>query len=496
MHARLPTVLVAALALQACAGLGPADVSVPMAAPARYPDDAGAGDSSGPAAVAVGWQDYYADPRLRALIAAALASNPDMRIALLRVDEARAALGIARARQFPAVALGAQASTSRLPGELSVTGRPMITRDNEVAVTMSGWELDLWGRVRSLKQAALENYLASDAARRAVGLALVAQVADSYLQLREFDERLALALNTVASRSETYRIFRRRYEVGAVAELDLIQVSTLLSQAQALAAQLAQARALQAHALAQLVGGTQDTAPPTGPFDDGVVLMALGPGLPSALLEARPDIAAAMHRLHSAHADIDAARAALYPRISLTAAVGTASAELDGLFRAGSRAWTFAPAVALPLFDGGANRAGLELARTRRELALADYDKTVQGAFREVSDALASGRALAEQVSYVQATLTAQQRRAHLATLRYNNGATAYFEVLDAQRDLLAAEQELVQTRRALLSSQVALYAALGGGSVGSGASATPPPSTRPYTTPSTTPATTPPTPP
>jgi multidrug efflux system outer membrane protein len=459
-------ILALAAWLAGCAPLDQGGARTPAPVPAAWPADAAA--AAGPAAASVGWQDYYVAPGLRALIRQALLHNTDLRTAVLRVDEARAAFGITRAQQFPAIGLGAAGTVSRVPADLSVTGQPLVSRDYQVALQMNAWELDLWGRVRSLKASALESWLASDAARRAVSLALIAQVADGYLQLRELDERLALARSTIASRAASYKIFQRRYEVGAIAQLDVLQVGTLLTQAEALAAQLEQARALQAHALVQLTGASADQLAAAAPYDDSLVLAPLGAGLPSALLATRPDIAAAEHQLRATRADVDAARAAFYPRISLTAGAGTASAALEGLFKSGSRAWTFAPAVALPLLDGGRNRASLALADVRRELAVVSYDRAVQTAFREVSDALASRRWLARQVDAVQATVTAQHRRAYLATLRYDNGATAYFEVLDAQRDLLAAEQQLVQTRRLLLSSQVALYAALGGGSFAS----------------------------
>lgn len=465
MHLLFRGLFVLAFGLAGCAQMEQGGATLP--APLHYPVDAGA--TAGPAAASIGWQDYYPDPRLRALIARALLHNTDLRTALLRVAEARAAYGITRAQQFPAIGLAAAGTVSRVPADLSLTGQPLVSRDYQVGLQVNAWELDLWGRVRSLKATALENWLATDAARRAVTLALIAQVADGYLQLRELDERLALARSTIASRAASYRIFQRRFEVGAIAQLDVIQVATLLAQAEALATQLEQARALQAHALVQLTGAPLDQLPAAAPYDDALVLAPVGAGLPAALLEQRPDIAAALHQLAAARADIDAARAAFFPRISLTAGVGTASAALDGLFNAGSRAWTFAPALALPLLDGGRNRAGLALAGVRRDLAVVNYDQAVQAAFREVSDALASTHWLAQQVAIVQATVTAQRRRAYLATLRYDNGATSYFEVLDAQRDLLAAGQQLVQTRRALLSSQVALYAALGGGSLAGG---------------------------
>ena len=459
-HRAMLAALAATLALAGCASMAPAYAPPPLPVAAQYPET----DPAGAHAPDVAWQSYFADPRLQALIAQALASNRDIRIAALRVEEARAAYGIQRAEQFPTIALGASGSRARVPGDLSPTGRAMTSAQYQAGLNVSAWELDFWGRVRSLKDSALQTLLASDEARRAVGVALVAQVANGYLGLRELDERVALARATVDSRAESLRIFTRRFEVGSISKLDLTQVETLLSQALSLSAQLEQARAVQAHALAQLVGGPVDLTPDTRRFDDASVLQPLHAGLPSALLTQRPDLMAAEHQLRAAQANIGAARAAFFPTISLTAAYGTASAELSGLFDSGSGAWNFAPRLVLPIFDAGRIRANMDLAEVRRDVAVANYEKSVQGAFREVADALSNRRWLALQVDIGKTTLAAQSERARLAKLRYDNGAAPYLEVLDAQRDLLTVEQQLVQTRRALLSSQVSLYAALGGG--------------------------------
>lgn len=458
----------ASLLLAGCASLAPPYAPPPLPVAAQYPET----DPTGVQAPDVAWQAYFADPRLQALIAQALAGNRDIRIAALRVEEARAAYGIQRAEQFPTIALGASGSRARVPGDLSVTGRPMTSAQYQAGLNVSAWELDFWGRVRSLKDSALQTLLASDEARRAVGVALVAQVANGYLGLRELDERVELARATVDSRAESLRIFTRRFEVGSISKLDLTQVETLLSQALSLSAQLEQARAVQAHALAQLVGGPVDLTPDTRRFDDASVLQPLHAGLPSALLTQRPDLIAAEHQLRAAQANIGAARAAFFPTISLTAGYGTASAELSGLFDSGSGAWNFAPRLVLPIFDAGRIRANMDLAEVRRDVAVANYEKSVQGAFREVADALSNRRWLALQVDIGKTTLAAQSERARLAKLRYDNGAAPYLEVLDAQRDLLTVEQQLVQTRRALLASQVSLYAALGGGAPAASAAA------------------------
>nr|WP_168734401.1 AdeC/AdeK/OprM family multidrug efflux complex outer membrane factor [Pseudothauera nasutitermitis] len=439
----------------------------PPAAPvaAHYPADAAQAAGGTAQAADLAWQDYFADPRLRELIQTALDNSRDLRAAVLRVEEARAAYGISRADRFPTIAVGADGARSRTPADLNITGQIQHSGQYQVGLGLASWELDFWGRVRNLEAAALESFLATDAARRAATVGLVAQVTDAYLGLRELDERIVLARRTVDTREEAYRIFRRRVEVGATSKLDLTQVETLLTQAQGLLAQLEQARALQAHALTLLVGVPVELAPLAAGLDDGQILHELDAGLPSALLTGRPDIIAAEHQLKAANANIGAARAAFFPRIALTASAGTASATLDGLFEAGSGAWRFAPSLSLPIFDAGRNRAALDLAEVRRDQAVAGYEKTVQQAFREVADALATRHWLEEQLRIQRVALGAQSERARLAKLRYDNGAARYLEVLDAQRDLLTVEQQVVQTRRALLSSRVGLYAALGGGS-------------------------------
>lgn len=429
-------------------------------------------------AASIGWRDYFIEPRLQALIAQALTHNRDLRVAMLRVQEARAAYGIERADRWPTLNAQGAASRSRTPADLNLSGQPLIGSDYQVALGLASWELDFWGRVRNLQDAALETYLASDEARRAVSISLIAQVVNGDLALREADERLALARRTMASRRESLRIFTRRVEVGATSRLALTQVQTLLTQAEALAAQLEQARASQWQALTLLVG-----APLAEPGADVVRASLDGPaglaelhaGLPSDLLTHRPDIVAAEHRLRAAHANIGAARAAFFPRVALTASFGTASAELDGLFASGSGSWRFAPGVSLPIFDGGRLRNNLSLAETRRDIAVAAYDQTVQAAFRDVNDALSARRWLESRVAIARTARATQAERARLSRLRYDQGAAAFLDVLDAERDLLTAEQQLVQVARALLSSRVALYAALGGASMTDAATDSPP---------------------
>ncbi|MBU0603956.1 MAG: efflux transporter outer membrane subunit [Gammaproteobacteria bacterium] len=458
----------ASLLLAGCASMAPPYEAPPLPVPAQYADggdDATAG-SRNPDWRDADWRAYFADPQLQALIAQALDSNRDLRGAALRVAEARAAYGIQRADELPGVSAQAGVDRSRVPGDLNLTGRPLLGSQYQAGLALASWELDFWGRVRSLSDAALQSYLATDAARRAATLALISRVADSYLLLREYDERIVLARQTIASREETLRIYARRVAVGATSRLNLTQVQTLLTQAQALGAQLEQARASQFNAL-QLLVGAPVALPANGTgLDDPRMPDTLRAGLPSELLTRRPDVVAAEHRLRAANANIGAARAAFFPRIALTGSFGTASAELDGLFASGSQAWTFSPGISLPLFDGGRRQANLSLTEARRDLAVAGYEQTVQTAFRDVSDALAAQRWLGEQLAIAEAALAAQTERARLSRLRHENGAAAFLEVLDAERDLLVAQQQRVSIRRALLSSRVALYAALGGGSL------------------------------
>ena len=433
-------------------------------------------NQNAPHASQLSWRSYVAYPPLQSLIETALGNNRDLQMALLRVEEAQAIYGIQRSELFPTIGVGGQAGRARVPGDMNPSGRSAVGGDYGLNVGLSSWELDLWGRVRSLKEAALQEYLATEQARQAVQVALVAEVAHAYLGLRELDERLALTKQTIASREESFRIFSRRHQVGSTSAFDLAQVETLLIQARTLGTQLEQARAQQAHALTLLVGAPvklpsiQDTEQA---LRDDAVFAELSAGLPADLLVTRPDIMAAEHQLVAARANITAARAAFLPRIALTGNWGTASAELDGLFDGGSRAWSFMPTISLPIFDGGRRQAGLDLAQVRSNLAVANYEKTIQVAFREVADALSARQWLTQQVEQQRTALEVQTRRAYLAQLRYDSGAAAYLEVLDAQRDLLAAQQQLVQVRRLLLDSQIALYAALGGGNSDAATSST-----------------------
>ncbi len=452
MNRTFPAALLAA-ALAACAPL------TPHPTPAHDLPPHYAGEPGQPSATPPAWGDYFTDPALQAVIRQALANNRDRALALARVDEAQALAGLQAAQRWPQIGLDAQGQRSRVPADLNVTRRPLLGDQFQLGLGLASWELDLWGRVARLDDAAREAWLASDSAAQAVTLSVVQQVAQTWLQLAELDERLRLARRTLDSREASLRIFKRRVELGATSRLALTQVQLLQTQAAALVSQLQQQREAQWQALTLLVGGAPAASEPRL-----AELPPLQAGLPTDLLRQRPDLIAAEHQLRAADANIEAARAAYLPRISLTAAFGSASAELAGLLKTGSTAWSLAPDVALPLLDGGRREQNLAVQQARRRQALLGYERAVQQALRDVNDALSARQRLAEQLVIAEQTLATQAERAHLAQRRYDTGAADFLQVLDAQRDLLAAEQQQVQVRRALLASQASLYTALGGG--------------------------------
>ncbi|MCA8430529.1 efflux transporter outer membrane subunit [Burkholderia seminalis] len=469
---RLVALAAGAALLSGCLSFAPPDERPAAPIPAAFPDPSARGPAIAQAPPA--WQDYFVDARLRALIEQALANNRDLRAAVARVEQARAVYGIRGADQWPTIGAGAAYARFRTPGGF-LTPAPIVGQVYEVQLAETQWEIDFWGRVRNLKASALQRYLASDAARQAMALSVITGVANAYLTLCEIDERIALTRATIDTRRESLRIFRLRHAAGAISRLDLTQSEILLQQAESLGTQLAQARASAADALALLVGATPERADTPLTLDDGAVMPSLAPGLPASLLTRRPDVMATEHELQATRANIGAARAAFFPRIALTSAIGSGSSALHDLLSSGAGVWSVIPNVTLPLVDGGRNRSNLALARAQRDEALAQYEQTVQRAFRDVSDALAARYWLADQVAIEHATLVSQMERARLAKLRYDSGATRFLEVLDAQRDLMNAEQQWVMTRRALLSSRVALYGALGGGTTDTGKTAAAP---------------------
>ncbi len=410
------------------------------------------------------WRVYFPDPRLQALIAAALEHNRDLRIAVARVEEARAVYGVARADRLPSFDLAASGSAAKVPGDLSLTGKPATSRRYDANIAMPAFELDLWGRVRSLNSAALASYLASEEAQKAFRLALIADVANAYLSSLELDQRAKLARETVRTRAEMRTMIERRREVGLASDLDFLQAEGIFQQARADLASLERQRNAADNALALLVGTQAADLPAGRPLAEQAIVPDLAPGLPAETLLKRPDVLAAEQRLIAANANIGAARAAFLPRIALTATGGSASHSLSGLFDSASGAWSFQPVLRLPLFDFGRNSANLDIAEARKVIAVAEYEKAIQQAFREVADLLEARVSLAAQLEAQRRVEHAQNERLRLATARYEAGIASYLEVLDAERDAFNARQGSLQAQRALLAAAAQLYKALGGG--------------------------------
>jgi len=410
------------------------------------------------------WHTYFPDTRLQALIAAAIEYNRDMRIAVARVEEARAQFGIQRADRVPTFNLGAGQNAARTPADLSISGREAISRRYDVGVSLLSFELDFWGRVASLTESAKASFLATEEARRAFRLSLIANVADAYLTLKEAEERAALARATVETRDETLRLIAKRRDVGLAGDLDYLQADGAFQSARVELANLELQRAVAQNFLRALIGVEKPDWPAGRSLVDQGIVPDLAADIPSEILTRRPDILAAEQRLIAANANIGAARAAFFPRISLTAAAGTASSRLSGLFDSGSGAWSFQPSLSLPIFDAGRNAANVDLAAARKDIAVAEYEKTIQQAFREVADLLVTREKLADQLTAQEAFDKTQRQRLVLADARYRQGVASFLEVLDAQRDAFSAQQGVIQLRRGLLSTAAQLYKALGGG--------------------------------
>ena len=447
--------LAAALVLAGCTSLAPKYERPAAPVAPAFTGEPGAGQK---AASDIEWQSYFADERLKRLIDVALKNNRDLRVAVLNIEQARATYGVRRADLLPTV--NAVATETRQPGTAN-TPATLYT----VGLSVTAYELDLFGRVRSLSNAALAQYLSTEEGRKAAQISLISAVANSYLGLIADDELLGLTRETLKTREESFKLSKLKFDNGAASELDYRQNESLLEAARVTLAQLTRQRAQDENALVLLLGQGQPTdLPPPLAMSEQRLATDLPTGLPSEVLTRRPDVRQAEQQLIAANANIGAARAAFFPRISLTASAGTASTELSGLFKAGSSAWTFQPQIVLPIFDAGRNKANLDVSKVNREIAVAQYEKAIQSAFREVQDALAGRDTLGEQARAQLAQANAEQVRFKLADLRYRSGAASYIDVLDAQRSLFAAQQAVVQVQAAQVQNLVTLYKVLGGG--------------------------------
>ncbi|MDR2926053.1 MAG: efflux transporter outer membrane subunit [Azoarcus sp.] len=459
-------VLCAALAAALAAGctLAPGYERPALPVPSAWDTPNSETTSEGAAASELPWRDYFTDTRLRTIIELALTNNRDLRIAALNIERARAMYRIQRADILPSVDLAGGQNAQRVPESLSQTGQPYVSRQFSTTANAS-WELDFFGRIRSLNDQAIETYLATEEARRSSQISLVAEISNAWLTLAADRELLELARRTFDTQQKSVELIRKSFAAGAASALDLAQARTAMERARAdsarYTAQLARAR----NALALLAGTSVPENLQAGTLAGALSSVTdLPAGVPSEVLVKRPDVLYAEHMLRAANANIGAARAAFFPRIALTAGAGTASGTLDGLFDSGTRLWTFAPQISLPIFHAGALRANLDRSEIERNIQIAQYEKTIQTAFREVADALADRATLAEQIDARSELVNAANESYRLSEARYRSGLDSHLVLLDAQRSQYAAEQELIATRLAEASNRVVLYKVLGGG--------------------------------
>ena len=409
------------------------------------------------------WAQLFRSSELEALVREALKNNSDLRIAAERVEIARAQYGIQRAALYPSVTAGASDTRARQPSYASPTSNG-VGQTVSVGLNVPSWEIDLWGRVRSLNDAALRSLNASDETRRAAQSSLIAQVALTYLNLLELDAQLDVAKRTERTRRESLRLVRLRFENGTVSAVDLQQAMSILAGAEVTVADLERQRALGENTLSLLVGRNAGPIAREAKLTDFVMPSQLPAGLPSQLIERRPDVRSAEQTLASMDANVNAAKKAFFPTISLTGFLGFISPEFAGLFSSDRYAWSVGPAVNVPIFNSGRLTANVEVAEAQQRVALEQYRLSIRTAFKEVEDALISYNRLREQLEAQTRMTVADRERLRLTRLRYDNGVSSYFEVLDSERQAFSSELIQVQTTRAVYASVVQLYRTLGGG--------------------------------
>lgn len=441
--------------------------------PAQYSNPLGAAnggtDVAPQTSVAVtadlGWQEFFRDPQLRALIQLALENNRDLRVAVQRVQEARALYGIQQADRLPALGIGGTGQLQRLPKPLRASeDAPAVTRVYQAGLGMTSFELDFFGRVKNLTQAAYQQYLSTEQARRTVHISLVAQVAEAYFGLRAAEQQHELVQKTLDSNLKSYTIAQARFDNGVAGALDLNQAKSQLATVQADLQDIKRVEAQAQNALLLLLGQSAPAdLPEAGQFGKDQLLAQIPVGLPSELLTRRPDIVGAENALLAANANVGAARAAFFPNISITGLLGFASPALGGLFSSGHRFWSFSPQLTIPIFSGGVS-GNLDLAKARKNIAVSQYEKAIQVAFREVSDALAGEATYASQLDALRAYEGSTAETLKLARLRYENGIDSFLQVQTAEISLYSAQRLFIQTGLNSLTNRVELYKALGGG--------------------------------
>lgn len=421
-------------------------------------------DSSASMAPELKWRAYFVNPKMQKLIELALNNNRDLRVAALNIEKSRAQYQIKRADLLPTINATGSATIQRLPASVSSSGRATISRQYNANLGFSAYELDFFGRVQSLKDQALEQYLATEHARNSAQISLVAEVANAFLALAADRERLKIAQDTLKSQQESFALIKSRYEVGASSELDLRQAQTSVESARVDIARYNSQVAVDENALSLVVGAQISKELLPDGLTEITAVKDLKPGLPSDLIQRRPDILQAEGALKAANANIGAARAAFFPKITINTNIGTTSDQLVNLFSPGSAAWLFAPQISVPIFDTGRNIASLKVSETEKKIALAQYEKAIQSAFREVSDALVQRDSLVEQQQAQMALTTASSESYRLADARYKAGISSYLNVLDSQRSYYAARQGLVSVNLSRSTNLVAVYKVLGGG--------------------------------
>lgn len=414
-------------------------------------------------AQALGWREFFRDPALQQLIEVALENNRDLRVAALNVDAYRALYRVQRADVLPAVSADAAGTLSRTPGDLNMSGEPAISSQYSATFGVS-WELDLFGRLRSLRDQALEQYFASEAAQRSTQISLIASVANAWLTLQADQALLQVTRDTLKTYEESLGLTQRSFDVGVASALELRQARSAVDSARVSIEQYTRLVAQDRNALTLLLGQSLPAGLPSGEGLERTQLATLPVGLPSDLLQQRPDILQAEYQLRAVNASIGAARAAFFPRISLTGAAGTASSELSGLFDGGSGYWSFSPSISVPIFNAGQLRANLDYAQISKNIQVAQYEQAIQTAFREVADGLAAQATYVRQVQAQRDLLQTSEDYYNLAERRYRTGVDSYLTVLDAQRQLFSVQQQLISDRLAQLTSEVNLFKALGGG--------------------------------
>ena len=457
-HLTTLTALLASLALSGCSFIPTYERPAAPVAAAFGPGLTSAGDGAGLAAADLEWQAFFTDARLKRLIALSLQNNRDLRVAVLAIEQTRAQLQVRRADELPTLNAG-------ITGTRGPASSGAITSTYSAGLSVTAYELDFFGRVRALSQAAQAQLLGSEEARKTVQISLIASVANTYLSLLANDELLRVAREALATRQESLRLTQLKFDNDAASKLDLSQAQSLLEGAKVALAQSTRQRAQDENALVLLLGQPLPADLPDGlPLGSQTLLPDVPAGVPSELLTRRPDIRQAEQVLLANNANIGAARAAFFPRITLTGSAGVVSNDLDTLFSNGTTAWTFVPQLLLPIFDYGRNQANLESAKLARDIAVAQYEKAIQTGFREVADALAGRATLGEQLRAQNAQLAAEQSRMQLIDLRFKHGASNAFDVLDAQRSLFATQQAAVQVQVQQAQNLVTLYKVLGGG--------------------------------